>query len=117
MGSLLPGNEIDCHSTRDPPKVRHASRTPSRNFVSLVQEARTKFCLNSCSWALLSGVFVTGGLLSGRFCPGWSQSALEFFPIHFPNGRLGQDLAGLWRICLCPKVARIAEQKFGSSFT
>ena len=21
---------------------------------------------------------------------------------------------GLWRICLCPKVARIAEQKFGS---
>src|SRR6218665_3781169 len=21
---------------------------------------------------------------------------------------------GLWRVCLCPKVARIAEQKFGS---
>src|SRR6218665_2301746 len=23
---------------------------------------------------------------------------------------------GLWRICLCPKVARIAEQKFGSRY-
>src|SRR6218665_674970 len=34
-------------------------------------------------------------------------------PQSLPERRLGQDL-GFWRICLCPKVPRIAEHKFGS---
>ena len=42
------------------------------------------------------------------------QSALEFFPIHCPNGRLGQDLGFGGFALICPKVARIAEHKFAN---
>src|SRR6218665_2139937 len=38
-----------CHTSRDPPKVRHTSRTP-RFLVGLVQKSRTKVsCTNSIS--------------------------------------------------------------------
>ena len=43
-----------------------------------------------------------------------SQSALEFCPIHCPNGRLGQDLGFDEFAFALDRVARIAEQKFGS---
>src|SRR6218665_3923264 len=65
-----------CHTSRDPPKVRHTSRTP-RFFVSLVQKTRTKapykFSLN-CSRGFLSGgfcqeVFCLEGFVQGSFCP------------------------------------------------
>src|SRR6218665_474776 len=61
-----------CHTFRDPPKVRHTSRTP-QFLVHLVQKIRTKApCTNSLS--IVRGGFCPGvlseGLLSGRFCPG-----------------------------------------------
>src|SRR6218665_2937072 len=53
-----------CHTSRDPPKVRHTSRTP-RFLVGIVQKSRTKvLCTNSLS-QLFVEVFVRG------FCPGW----------------------------------------------
>src|SRR6218665_2136007 len=67
------------HPGTSPPKVRHTSRTP-RFLVGLVQKTRTKApCTNSLSivrGGFCSGVLL-GGLLSGRFCPGW-------FFVNFP---------------------------------
>src|SRR6218665_2786231 len=60
-----------CHTSRNPPKVRHTSRTTStpRFLVGLVQKALTKApCTNSLS--IVRGGFCPGFcLLSGRFCP------------------------------------------------
>src|SRR6218665_1484267 len=44
-----------------------------------------------------------------------TQLALEFCPIHSPNGHLQITRHGHLRICVCPKVARIAEHKLGHS--
>ena len=54
-----------CHTSRDPPKVRHTYRTP-RFLVSPV----CKFCLN-CSRGFLSGgfVFCLEGFVLVGFCP------------------------------------------------
>src|SRR6218665_375889 len=47
-----------CRTSRDPPKVRHTSRTP-RFLVGIVQKSRTKVpCTNSIS------------IVRGGFCPG-----------------------------------------------
>ena len=61
----------------NPPKVRHTSRTP-RFLEGLVHKTRTKaplykLCLN-CSRGFCPGFVRGGGLLSGRFCPGWFLS-------------------------------------------
>jgi len=49
-----------CHTSRDPPKVRHTSRTP-RFLVGLVQKTRTKApCTNSLSrWGFCPGRFLS----------------------------------------------------------
>ena len=53
-----------CHTSQDPPKVRHTSRTLPRFLVGLVQKSRTKVpSTNSIS-------IVRGSFLSGEFCPG-----------------------------------------------
>ena len=64
-----------CHTLSHipgPPKIRHTSRT-APFLVDLVQKTRTKApCTNSLSIvhrAFCPGV-LSGGLLSGRFCPG-----------------------------------------------
>src|SRR6218665_1419319 len=69
---------------RGPPKVRHTSRTP-RFLVGLVQNTRTKApCTNSLLF-VRGGFYLgvlSGGLLSGRFCPGWFLSVPPSVPIH-----------------------------------
>src|SRR6218665_3215378 len=61
-----------CHTSRDPSKVRHTSRTsPIFNRPSTKIPDKSllyKFYLN-CSEVLSRGG--AGGLLSRRFCPGW----------------------------------------------
>src|SRR6218665_2447294 len=61
---LTPSSPVTlCHTSRDPPKVRHTSRTP-RFSVGLVQKTRTKAaCTNYLSivrgtfaWKVLFGV-------------------------------------------------------------
>src|SRR6218665_1050757 len=56
-----------CHTSRDPPKVRHTSRTP-RFLVGLVQKSRTKVpCTNSIS--IVRGGFCPGSFVRVGFCP------------------------------------------------
>src|SRR6218665_3522016 len=51
-------------TSRDPPKVRHTSRTPSRFLVGPVQKSRTKApCANSLS--IVRGGFCPGGYIRG----------------------------------------------------
>src|SRR6218665_107560 len=68
----LPPPVILCHTSRDPPKVRHTSRTP-RFFEGLVQKTRTKApCTNSLSIVrrgLCPGIFCLKGFVRGGFCP------------------------------------------------
>src|SRR6218665_1024516 len=52
-----------------PPKVRHTSRTP-RVLEGLVQKPRQK---PPCTRGFCPGV-LSGGILYGRFCPGWFLS-------------------------------------------
>src|SRR6218665_3745965 len=62
------------HTSRDPPKVRHTSRTP-RFLVGLVQKTRRKApCTNSL--LIVHGVFVQG------LCPGWFLSIPPSVRIH-----------------------------------
>src|SRR6218665_2101079 len=50
-----------CYTSRDPPKVRHTSRTPPQFLVGLVQKTWTKApCTNSL--LIVCGVFVQGAL-------------------------------------------------------
>src|SRR6218665_3959404 len=55
-------------------KVRHTSRNTPPFLVGLVQKTWTKApCTNSLSivrWGFCPGL-LSGGLLSGRICPGW----------------------------------------------
>ena len=66
-----------------PVTLCHTSQTP-RFLVGLVQKSRTKV-LQILS-QLFEGVFVrgvlSGGLLSGRFCPRWFLSIPPFVRIH-----------------------------------
>src|SRR6218665_3304828 len=65
-----------CHTSRDPPTVRHTSQTP-RFLVSLVQNTRTKDpCTNSLLivrgdfiWGFCRGIFYLEGFVRGCFCP------------------------------------------------
>src|SRR6218665_3835178 len=64
-----------CHTSLDPPKVRHTSRTP-QFLVGLVQKTRTKApCTNSfnCSRGFLSGCFVRESLV-WKILSGWFLS-------------------------------------------
>src|SRR6218665_4014909 len=67
------------HIPGAPPKVRHTSRAP-QFLVGLVKKTNKsplyKFSLN-CSQGYLSG-----GLLSERFCPGWFLSIPSSVRIH-----------------------------------
>src|SRR6218665_2650369 len=68
-----------------PPKVRHPSRAPPPILVGLVQNTWTKaLCTNSL--LIVRGGFcpggLSGGLLSGRFCPGWFLSVPPSVRIH-----------------------------------
>src|SRR6218665_614520 len=54
-----------CHTSRDPPKVRHTSRTP-RFLVGLVQKSRTKKLPVQILSQLLAG-FLSGGFVRGSF--------------------------------------------------
>src|SRR6218665_2914181 len=55
-----------CHTSRDPQKVRHTSRTPLRFLVDLVQKTRTKVpCTDSLS--IVSRGFCRGGFVRGSF--------------------------------------------------
>ena len=89
FGQFLPLPPVTlCHTSRDPPKVRHISDPPPIFLVGLVQKIRTKApCTNSLS--IVCGVFVweglSEGLWFGRFCPGW------FLPIP-PSVAIGLHL-------------------------
>src|SRR6218665_1376081 len=79
---LLPS---PCHTFSHipgPPKVRHTSRTPPRFLVGLVQKTQIKTpCTNSLSIVFVQEV-LSGGLLSGRFCPGWFLSVPPSVRMH-----------------------------------
>src|SRR6218665_1589999 len=88
------------HTSRDPPKVRHTSRTP-RFLEGIVQNTQTKAplykcCLN-CSRGFLSGV-LSGGLLSGRFCPGWFLSVPVLSEYICYNRKLNITLNSMFRM-------------------
>src|SRR6218665_3795469 len=68
-----------CHTSRDPPKVRHTSRTPYF-LVGLVQNPGQKPSVQILS-QLFAGV-LSEGLLSGRFGPGWFLSVPPSVRIH-----------------------------------
>src|SRR6218665_3809165 len=74
-----------CQTSRDPTKVRHTSRTRSRFLLGLVQKTQTKTtCTNSLSIVregFCPGLW-SGGLLSGRFCPGWFLSISPSVRVH-----------------------------------
>src|SRR6218665_229005 len=66
------------HTSRDPPKVCHTSRTPHRFLEGLVQKTRTKAPLVQIMSKLFAGFFVRGfcqgvfcleGFFWGGFCP------------------------------------------------
>src|SRR6218665_2237969 len=63
-----------CHTSQDPPKVRHTSRTTPSIFSRPSTKNPDKSpCTNSLS-IVRRGFCPRGivrGLLSGRFCPGW----------------------------------------------
>jgi len=73
-----------CHTSRDPPEsTSHISDPPF--LEGLVQKTRTKApCTNSVS--IVRGGFcpgvLSGGLLSGRFCPGWFLSVAPSVRMH-----------------------------------
>src|SRR6218665_538989 len=82
---LTPSPVTLCHTSRDPPKVRHTYWTPPDFLVGLVRKIRTKApCTNSLS--IVRECFcpglLSGGLLSGRFCPGWFLSVPRSVRIH-----------------------------------
>jgi len=62
------------HTSSGPPKssLRHTSRTPI--LVGLVQKAWTKPPVQILSQLSFCAEGFSGGLLSGRFCPGWFLS-------------------------------------------
>src|SRR6218665_629810 len=65
---LTPSPVTLCHTSRDPPKVRHTSRTPRQFLVDLVQKSRTKVpCTNSI--LIVRGGFCPGGFVRVGFCP------------------------------------------------
>src|SRR6218665_1564448 len=78
----LPLSHFVTHPTT-PKSTSHISDPPS--LVGLAQETRTKPHVQIIS-QLFAGVFVHGGLseglLSGRFCPGWSLPVPSYVRIH-----------------------------------
>src|SRR6218665_544209 len=92
-----------CHTSSyipGPPKVRHTCRTP-RFLEGLVQKSRTKaplykFYLN-CSRGFCPGV-LSGGLLPGRFCPGWFLSVPVLSEYICYNSKLNITLNFMFRM-------------------
>src|SRR6218665_1634709 len=70
-----------CHTSRAPPKERHTSRRPPPHFSRPSTKILYKFYLN-CSRRFLYGEVLSGGPLSGRFCPGWFLSVPLSATIH-----------------------------------
>src|SRR6218665_797222 len=74
-----------CHTSRDPPKVRHTSRTPrlfSRPSTTNPDKSPLYKILSQLFTGLFVRGFLSGGLLSGRFCPGWFLSVPPSVRIH-----------------------------------
>ena len=66
FGQFLPPPPVTlCHTSRDPPKVRHTSRTPPDFLVGLVQKSGQgpPSCTNSLS--IVCGGFCPGGVVRG----------------------------------------------------
>src|SRR6218665_4196801 len=85
FGQFFPSPPVRlCHTSLDPSQsTTHISDPPF--LVGLVQKTRTKaICTNSLS--IVRVVFCPGflseGILSGRFCPGWFLSVLPSVRIH-----------------------------------
>src|SRR6218665_2957429 len=80
---------LPCHTWSHipgPPKSTSHISEPPQFLVSLVQKTPNKsplykFSLNCSQWFLFGGV-LSGGLLSGRFCPGWFLSVPQSVRIH-----------------------------------
>src|SRR6218665_3697649 len=86
FGQFLPPPPVTlCHTSRDTPESTSHISDPPRFLVGLVQKTQTKApCTNSLS--IVRGGFcpggLSGGLLSGRFCPGWFLSVPPSVRIH-----------------------------------
>src|SRR6218665_1995048 len=79
FGQFLPPPPVTFrHTYRDPPKVRHTTRTRPPISRRPSTKKPDKSPLVQILFQLSTGVFVPGvlseGLLSGRFCPGWFLS-------------------------------------------
>src|SRR6218665_3539595 len=76
LANSYPSPVTLCHTSRDPPKVRHTSQTPIFSRPSTKNPVKSplyKFSLN-CSQGFLSGGFYQGvfcleGFVRGGFCP------------------------------------------------
>ena len=70
---LPPPPVTHCHTSRDPPKVRHTSRNPQllvvHAYIHMSLEGGLSLVAGVLVWEILSG-----GFLSGRFCSGWFLS-------------------------------------------
>src|SRR6218665_4184245 len=64
----LPVTLCHSHTSRDPPKVRHTSRTP-RFLVGLVEKSRTKFPSTIIIYLNCSRRFLSGGFVRVGLCP------------------------------------------------
>src|SRR6218665_631787 len=73
-----------CHTSRDPPKVRHTSRTPLI-FSRSSTKTRTKTpCTNSLS--IVHGAFCPGGFVRGSFyLEGFVWGGFCLFPLLSEN--------------------------------
>src|SRR6218665_275893 len=99
LANSYPSPVTLCHTSRDPPKIRHTSQTPF--LEGLVQKTRTKApCKNSVS--IVRGGFcpgvLSGCLLSGRFCPGWFLSVPLLSEYICYNRKLNITLNFMFRV-------------------
>src|SRR6218665_1646160 len=82
-----------CHTSRDPLESTSHISDP-RFLVSLVQKARTKApvqILSIVHGAFCQGV-LSGGILSGRICPGWFLSIPPSVRIHLLQHKVKHHL-------------------------
>src|SRR6218665_489765 len=81
----------------------------SRHFASLALDVTHDSLLFLCYFNSCHFVFSTPSQDTAQSALQESMGPMQSLPEWAFRAR-----PGLWRICLCPKVARIAEHKFGS---
>src|SRR6218665_1942997 len=97
------------HTSRDPLKVRHTSRTPLIFRRPSIKNPDKSHLVQILS-QLFAGVFVrrvlSGGLLSGRFCPVWFLSVPVLSEYFCYNRKLSITLISCF-VCMIKKIISV----------